>query len=74
MSVPIATCTVAGILHSMLLVMAGESEEENLEIMMHWMKFHLARIFPDDDIELMIGSLSDALDDAVPAQGPGHGN
>ncbi len=66
--------SVAGNLHSMMLDMVGETEEQKLEVTMHWMKFHLTRIFPDDDIELMIGTINDALDDAIPAEGLGKGN
>ena len=65
---------VIGELHSRILQQAGETEEQRMSILMHWFQFHLGRIFPDDDIEMMIGGIEDLLDIPVDAEGRGKGN
>ena len=66
---------VVGELHSRVLAEAGETEEQKMEVLLHWMQFHLTRIFPNDDIELMIGNIlsdTDLLDASVDATTKGH--
>jgi len=66
---------VIGELHSRILSCAGESDEERMMMTMYWLQYHLKRLYPDDDIDLMVGELlsgTDLLNASVDATDKGH--